>query len=79
MLFFFLFFFGTGPAAAQALLCPWELASLPAVLIEKGPSGEADRPRKYQIIGVEVWTGFSVSWREGGGGQRDQNNHELRD
>lgn len=39
-------------------MCSWELASLPAVLIEKGPSGEADRPREYQMIGV--WSGFSM-------------------
>lgn len=76
---FFFFFFGTGLAAAQALLCSWELASLPAVLIEKGPSGEADRPREYQMIGVKVWSGFSMGGVGVGGIQRDQNNHNLRD
>lgn len=58
---FFFLFFGTGLAAAQAPLCSWEFASLPAVLIEKGPSGEADRPREYQMIGVKVWSGFSMA------------------
>lgn len=45
-LFFFLFFF-LAPSLPRlrlsAVLCSWELASRPAVLIERGPNSEADR------------------------------------